>query len=115
MKKTMLYSCATAILAVHCGRSLKHGRHGRGTQTLFLLLLVMFLAHGAFAQPVPHINSASTDVIVVGKATEITLMGDNIGDGRQIVVVGEGGVKVDFPKPTTQPATTQPSTKPVEA
>src|SRR2546421_8282303 len=76
-----------------------------------LLLVVAPLA----AQPVPNIGSASTDVIVVGKTTEITLMGDNIGDGKQIVVVGEPGVKVELPKPTTQPATTQPTTKPVEA
>src|SRR5437764_14154013 len=76
-----------------------------------LLLVVAPLA----AQPVPNIGSASTDVIVVGKTTEITLMGDNIGDGKQIVVVGESGVKVELPKPTTQPATTQPTTKPVEA
>ena len=69
----------------------------------------------ALAQPVPTINSASTDVLVVGRTTEITLMGDNIGDGKQIVVVGESGVKVELPKPTTQPATTQASTKPVEA
>jgi hypothetical protein len=81
------------------------------TGTVCLLVLAGRLA----AQPVPSINSASTDVIVVGKITEITLMGENIGDGKQIVVVGEPGVKVELPKPTTQPATTQPSTKPVEA
>ncbi|HEV8379729.1 MAG TPA: hypothetical protein VGP99_12825, partial [Tepidisphaeraceae bacterium] len=78
---------------------------------VFLLLAVAPLA----AQPVPNISGASTDVVVVGKTTEIILMGDNIGDGRQIVVVGEPGVKVGFPKPTTQPATTQPTTRPVEA
>ena len=50
-----------------------------------LLLVVAPLA----AQPVPNIGSASTDVIVVGKTTEITLMGDNIGDGKQIVVLVE--------------------------
>jgi len=57
----------------------------------------------ALGQPVPNIGGASTDVIVVGKTTEITLMGENIGDGKQIVVVGEPGVKVELPKPTTQP------------
>jgi hypothetical protein len=82
---------------------------------LLVVGMVCLLVTKAGAQPVPNISGASTDVIVVGKATEITLMGENIGDGRQIVVVGETGVKVDFPKPTTQPATTQPTTKPVEA
>jgi hypothetical protein len=78
---------------------------------LSLLVVVAPLA----AQPVPNITGASTDVIVVGKTTEITLSGENIGDGNRILVVGEAGVKVDLPKPTTQPATTQPTTRPVEA
>src|ERR1051325_9342487 len=117
MKKMDLYPCATAILAVRCGESPEHGRHGRGTRTLigFLIAIGMLLTRQAMAQPVPTINSASTDVVVVGKITEITLTGENIGDGKQIVVVGEPGVKVELPKPTTRPATTQPRTKPVEA
>src|SRR5437867_10950589 len=104
MKETMLYPCATAILAVNCGGPLEHGRHGRGTRPLigFLIAVMTLVAAPTLAQPVPNISGASTDVVVVGKTTEITLMGDNIGDGKQIVVVGESGVKVELPKPTTQ-------------
>jgi len=98
-----------------------HGRLARGCRAWagrpchVLGLILFWFAASAFAQPVPNITGASTDVVVVGKSTQITLMGDNIGDGKQIVIVGESGVTVDFPKPTTQPATTQPTTKPVEA
>src|SRR5258706_6534080 len=101
-----------------------HGRLARvladgpwaGRPCHVLATFILFIMSSvALAQPVPNIGSASTDVNVVGKTTEITLMGDNIGDGKQIVVVGEAGVKVELPKPTTQPATTQPTTKPIEA
>src|SRR5213079_565436 len=88
----LMWLCATAILAV------------------FLSILTPF----ASAQPVPNITSASTDVLVVGKTTDITLNGDFIGDGNRILVVGESGVTLDFPKPATQPST-KPTTKPAEA
>src|SRR5687768_16424471 len=77
-----------------------------------MLCLLLATAH-VNAQPVPSINGASTDVLVVGKTAEITFTGENIGDGNKIIVIGEKGVTIELPKPTTQPATTQPTTKPV--
>jgi hypothetical protein len=77
-----------------------------------MLCLLLATAH-VNAQPVPSVGGASTDVLVVGKTAEITLTGENIGDGNKIIVVGEKGVTIELPKPTTQPATTQPTTKPL--
>src|SRR5688500_14010513 len=99
-----------------------HGRLARvfslrttGILPVFLPLFLLFTVASAFAQPIPSIGSASTDVLVVGKTAEITLNGENIGDGTKVLVIGEKGVSIELPKPTTQPATTQPTTKPVEA
>lgn len=81
--------------------------------SLVFIALVM-VATDAWAQVLPMLQGASNDIVVVGKTQELTLRGENIGDATRVIVVGEGGVEVELPKPATRPATqaTQPATKP---
>jgi hypothetical protein len=79
------------------------------------LLLPLVQVRFIFAQAVPLIQSASSDLVVVGKSTQITLTGENLGDGTRIMVIGEPGVTASvIVPPATKPATTQPAKNPKE-
>ena len=64
-----------------------------------LVIILLVATNSALAQHVPALQSASTDILVVGRTQEITLSGDHLTGASKVVVVGEGGVEVALPKP----------------
>jgi hypothetical protein len=63
-------------------------------------LALLLAAASTGAQPIPKINSISQEYAQRGASVQITLTGENIGDGK-ILVSGEPGLKVSIQPPST--------------